>query len=46
MKAGFQGILVKTGKYRQGDENKINVPTFVADDFNAAVEYILLNYSG
>lgn len=42
--AGMLGILVKTGKYRDGDEKKINPePHFVATDFSAAVDYILQN---
>lgn len=40
--AGLQGVLVKTGKYRKGDEGKITRPgAHVATDVRAAVEYIL-----
>ena len=40
--AGMKGILVKTGKYLTGDEDKINPkPTFVAESFPGAVDYIL-----
>ncbi|XP_066270138.1 haloacid dehalogenase-like hydrolase domain-containing protein 2 isoform X1 [Branchiostoma lanceolatum] len=39
--AGMAGILVKTGKYRPGDEGKINPPpTAVCDSFPEAVDYI------
>ncbi|KAM8871390.1 haloacid dehalogenase-like hydrolase domain-containing protein 2 isoform 1-T2 [Synchiropus picturatus] len=42
--AGMLGILVRTGKYREGDENKINPPPHVTcDSFPAAVEHILKN---
>ncbi|XP_055329851.1 haloacid dehalogenase-like hydrolase domain-containing protein 2 [Paramacrobiotus metropolitanus] len=42
MKAGLSAILVKTGKYREGDENKIEPhPTFIASDVVQAVQYIL-----
>lgn len=41
MKAGLMGILVKTGKYREGDETTISPqPTAVCSDFAAAVEYL------
>lgn len=40
--AGLQGILVQTGKYRCGDENKISNPDAqVVADFVAAVERII-----
>ncbi len=40
--AGIRGILVKTGKYQQGDESKITRPgAKVLADINAAVEWIL-----
>ncbi|MEE6507821.1 hypothetical protein FKM82_031119 [Ascaphus truei] len=40
--AGMLGILVKTGKYRPGDEDKINpAPYLTCDDFPQAVDYIL-----
>ncbi|KAK4311911.1 hypothetical protein Pmani_016622 [Petrolisthes manimaculis] len=44
MTAGLRGILVKTGKYRAGDEDKVDpVPSFVADDFSRAVDYLIEN---
>ena len=40
--AGLQGILVRTGKYRTGDEDRIVHPgARVVDDFVAAAEHIL-----
>lgn len=40
--AGLQGVLVRTGKYRPGDENRMDPPpTHVASDLAAAVEWIL-----
>lgn len=39
---GMMGILVRTGKYREGDENKIN-PHLTCDSFPDAVEHILKN---
>jgi len=40
--AGMAGCLVKTGKYREGDENKIDPPPImVADNFAEAVQRIL-----
>ena len=41
IKAGLQGILVQTGKYRQGDEAKIPGGAVLAKDIGAAVEEIL-----
>ncbi|TNN86368.1 Haloacid dehalogenase-like hydrolase domain-containing protein 2 [Liparis tanakae] len=42
--AGMLGILVRTGKYREGDERKINPPPhFTCDSFPEAVDYILKN---
>ena len=42
MKAGMRGFLVKTGKYRSGDENKITPsPTAVFPSFVEAVDEIL-----
>ncbi|KAJ3192761.1 Haloacid dehalogenase-like hydrolase domain-containing protein 2 [Irineochytrium annulatum] len=39
---GMRGVLVKTGKYRAGDESsKGCTPTYVADSFADAVEIIL-----
>lgn len=41
----MRGILVKTGKYRDGDEEKLNKkPVFVAKNFSQAVDFILENY--
>lgn len=38
----MKGILVRTGKYRPGDENKINQsPTLIAATFAEAIETIL-----
>ncbi|KAI0237154.1 Haloacid dehalogenase-like hydrolase domain-containing protein 2 [Lamellibrachia satsuma] len=40
--AGMLGILVQTGKYREGDETKFSPrPTAVCPDIAAAVDYIL-----
>lgn len=42
MKIGMMGALVKTGKYRAGDEDKISpAPDFVFDSFPDAVDQIL-----
>ena len=42
MAAGMRGILVQTGKYRPGDEDKIGQPdAIVVPDMAAAVERIL-----
>ncbi|GAU98294.1 hypothetical protein RvY_09458 [Ramazzottius varieornatus] len=42
LKAGLSAILVKTGKYKEGDEKTIEQEcTFVANDVVQAVEYIL-----
>lgn len=39
---GMRGILVQTGKYREGDETKIEpLPAFVCKDFPQAVDTIL-----
>ncbi|KFO98031.1 Haloacid dehalogenase-like hydrolase domain-containing protein 2 [Calypte anna] len=39
---GMRGILVRTGKYRQGDEGKINpAPYLTCENFPEAVEHIL-----
>lgn len=39
---GMQGILVRTGKYRDGDETKIDPPpSLVCDDFPRAVDTVL-----
>lgn len=43
---GMRGILVRTGKYRQGDEHKIDPPPAnVCDDFPQAVDAILQELS-
>jgi hypothetical protein len=40
------GILVKTGKYRAGDEDKINPsPHYVLSSFSEAIDLILQNKS-
>ncbi|XP_046401465.1 haloacid dehalogenase-like hydrolase domain-containing protein 2 [Ischnura elegans] len=42
--AGLLGILVKTGKYREGDEKRLESsldPSCVVNDFPAAVDFIL-----
>nr|XP_056704839.1 haloacid dehalogenase-like hydrolase domain-containing protein 2 [Euleptes europaea] len=40
--AGMLGILVKTGKYRKGDEGKINPPPYLTcESFPCAVDHIL-----
>ncbi|KAK8725143.1 hypothetical protein OTU49_010719 [Cherax quadricarinatus] len=42
MNAGLHGILVKTGKYRPGDESTVNPkPSYVAENFAQAVDHIL-----
>ncbi|CAH1789818.1 unnamed protein product [Owenia fusiformis] len=44
MKIGMFGILVKTGKYRDGDETKIKPgPDAICSDIGDAVEYIITN---
>ena len=44
--AGLRGILVRTGKYRPGDEKQLTPPdATVADDLAAAVEQILASRS-
>ncbi|CAG2120083.1 unnamed protein product, partial [Medioppia subpectinata] len=43
---GMAGILVKTGKYRSGDENKINpLPHYVLPSFSEAIDLIIQNNS-
>ena len=40
--AGLKAILVRTGKYRPGDEQMSKIaPTAVCDNFSQAVDYIL-----
>lgn len=42
LRAGLKAILVRTGKFRSGDENRSSiVPTAVCDNFSAAVDCIL-----
>lgn len=42
MSAGIKGFLVKTGKYRPGDENKITpAPHVICDSFVEAVDKIV-----
>ncbi len=42
LEAGLQGILVRTGKYREGDDAQIKAPgAIVVDDIGAAVEWVL-----
>jgi len=44
MELGMSGILVQTGKYREGDENKLDHPvTQVCKNFADAAEWILGN---
>lgn len=41
MAAGLKGILVRTGKYRPGQEAQLpREPTYVANDLRAAVEFL------
>ncbi|XP_067130243.1 haloacid dehalogenase-like hydrolase domain-containing protein 2 [Centruroides vittatus] len=43
-RAGITGMLVKTGKYRPGDEETISPsPNHVFDSFSTAVDYLLEN---
>ncbi|XP_042877540.1 haloacid dehalogenase-like hydrolase domain-containing protein 2 [Penaeus japonicus] len=45
MQTGLHGILVKTGKYRVGDEDLIDPkPSYVAEDFASAVDYIIESF--
>ncbi|XP_071497518.1 haloacid dehalogenase-like hydrolase domain-containing protein 2 [Diadema antillarum] len=44
-RANIKAILVKTGKYRPGDEAKITpAPMAVCDDFSAAVDLLLKDF--
>jgi HAD superfamily hydrolase (TIGR01458 family) len=44
--AGLQGILVRTGKYRRGDEQQLSQPNAtVADNIAAAVDLIVAGTS-
>ncbi|XP_047487427.1 haloacid dehalogenase-like hydrolase domain-containing protein 2 [Penaeus chinensis] len=46
MQTGLNGILVKTGKYRAGDEDLVDPkPTFVADDFAHAINYVIESFT-
>lgn len=46
LNCGMKGILVKTGKYRTGDENLIPIEKRICvDDFYDAVQYIVKNYN-
>lgn len=41
------GMLVRTGKYRPGDEDRVDpAPTAVADDLSAAVDWLLARRQG
>jgi HAD superfamily hydrolase (TIGR01458 family) len=41
MAAGLKGILVRTGKYRPGQEAALSKPpTYVADDLKAAIDWL------
>lgn len=45
MNAGLAGILVKTGKYRPGDEGQTDLaPSHVAQDFPEAVDFLITNW--
>lgn len=45
--AGIDGILVRTGKYKTGDENRIDpAPNVVMEDLATAVEWILTRVGG
>lgn len=45
MNAGLAGILVKTGKYRPGDEGQTDpAPSHVAQDFPEAVDFLITNW--
>jgi len=42
--AGLKAILVKTGKYRTGDENSINAElSLCVQDFNHAIDWVIEN---
>jgi HAD superfamily hydrolase (TIGR01458 family) len=42
MAAGLMGILVRTGKYRPGQENNLpRPPTYIAENLGAAVDWLL-----
>lgn len=39
--AGLQGALVRTGKYRQGDEDRYGRPDYVFDNLEAVADFVL-----
>jgi HAD superfamily hydrolase (TIGR01458 family) len=41
LRAGLQGVLVRTGKYRSGDEQALGAQGVLVEDVEAAVEWIL-----
>ena len=44
MAAGLHGVIVRTGKYRSGDEQRLDrPPTYIADDLSDAVGWLLNN---
>lgn len=46
-KLGLKRFLVKTGKYREGDEDKVDPPVdWCGEDFAAAVDWILQSRQG
>ena len=45
LNAGMLSILVKTGKYRENDEKKIDNLTYVAENFENAVDFIIQNFA-
>jgi hypothetical protein len=48
MHVGITGILVQTGKYEKGDEDKLkpyNEPDFIVPNFYDAVKLILEKYA-
>jgi ribonucleotide monophosphatase NagD (HAD superfamily) len=46
LKAGLRGILVRTGKYRPGDEEKMGEGGIALTDAGAAAEWILERNQG
>ncbi len=44
LEAGLQGILVKTGKYRSGDEDQLQGRGLCLEDISAVADYILEKY--
>lgn len=45
LEAGLQGILVRTGKYRQGDEDQLEGKGLCLDNISAVTDWILEKYS-